>query len=138
MGVAYNGHHPWVERVIIEPSKNRDVEAVPDETVQRKLAHASIGTAGAVAAASIVLGVLSFVEFRRSRDLLFESTTTEEDFQEYQAVLATADDYRVASGTTGGVALGLFVVGGVLFAFDEPSMEPMPAPAPQAWVRWGF
>ena len=139
--VTYNGHSHWEQSLAVEPTRLLDVVAEPDETLQRKLAYASIGTAGVTAAAAIVLGVFSVIEFRRSREVLFdEGFGTLEAVDRYREAVSAADDFRVGSGTAGGVALGLFVVGATLFAFDDPS-EPSAGNAENArrvWLRLGF
>lgn len=139
LDVAYNGHHPWREQVTVAPNVLSDVVAEPDETIQRKLAYASLGTAAASAATAIVLGVLSVVEFRRSRDLLFDQgLATLDTLQEYQDAVSATDDFRVGSGTAGGISLGLFVVGATLFVFDEPASSATNDETGQAWLRVGF
>ncbi len=139
--VTYNGHHHLQVPFLVAPTQLIDVAAEPEETLQRKLAYASIGTAGVTAGAAVVFGVLSVIAFRRSRDLLFdEGVATQEDFEKYVAAVSAADDFRVGSGTTGGIALGLFVVGATLFAFDEP-VAPSVGRAENAgriWFRVGF
>lgn len=118
-----NGHERFSRSVELERGKKRALIAELDETGQRKAAWGMLGGAGAVLSAGIVLGVLSVVEHRRSRDILDEADGEDLGDREqaaYDDAVAARDRYRIGSGVTGGTALGLFVVGGLLFAFDAP------------------
>jgi hypothetical protein len=73
----------------------------------------------------VVLGVLSVVEHRRSRDAFEEAARDEEDptaaaQAEYAAAVDARDDFRLASGIAAGTGLGMFLAAGLLFAIDAP------------------
>jgi hypothetical protein len=132
VAVTLNGHEPFSKSVDLERGKTRALAVDLDETAQRKAAWGLIGGGGAVLSAGIVLGVLSVVEHRKSRDLLDEADGEDlgdEDQVAYDDAISARDRYRIGSGVAAGTALGLFVVGGFLFAFDAP-----PGPKPIAIV----
>jgi hypothetical protein len=124
--VTSNGHKRFGRSVELERGKTKALAAELDETGQRKAAWALIGSGGALLSGGIVLGVLSVVEQRKARDLLDEADgedLSERAQADYDDAVAARDGYRVGSGIAAGTALGLFVLGGVLFGFDAPERK---------------
>ncbi|MBL9022064.1 MAG: PEGA domain-containing protein [Myxococcales bacterium] len=125
--VTSNGHKRFARSLELERGKTRTLTAELEETGQRKAAWALIGSGGALLSGGIVLGVLSVVEQRKARDLQDEADgedLSERAQADYDDAIAARDGYRVGSGITAGTALGLFVLGGVLFGFDAPERRP--------------
>ena len=122
--VTLNGHEPFARSVVLTRGRTDTLVVDLDETDQRKGAWASIGVGAASLTAGIILGVLSVVEHRESRDILDEdedgSGLNAEAQARYDDAVDARDRYRIGSGVAAGVGLGLFVVGAVLFAFDAP------------------
>lgn len=126
--VTQNGHETHVEKVRLARGKTVERTVDLDMTEQRKAAWALIGTGAAGVTTGIVLGVLSVVEHRESRDILDaapdEDDLSDADQRAYDEAIDARDLYRIGSGVAAGIGLGLVLVGGTLFAFDEPEAAP--------------
>ncbi len=124
LAVTENGYEPWARAVELERGKDRTVEVELEVTSQRIAAALLMGGGAAGLATGIVLGVLSVVEHRASRDFTqsIGRPLLPDEQAEYAAIIDRRDDYRLVSGVAGGLGLGMFLVGGALFLLDEPDV----------------
>ena len=137
--VLARGYEGWNSVLELEAGKLTVVAPELEETGQRKAAYALIGTAAASTALSIVLGVLSVVRYRESRDIAQTADFSDQATQtEYAALVSASEDFRLGSGVAGGVGLGLFAVGASLFVFDQPQSKDAQATAGQLTLRAAF
>ncbi len=124
--VSLNGHHTHSAQVRLVGGQRQQLHVDLHETTQRTLSWALIGTGGAAVAAGIALGVVSVIEDRAARDLDGQGggdDLTGTEREEYDAAVESRDTFRLASGVTAGAGLAMFVVGGLLFAFDAPEAK---------------
>lgn len=114
------------------------VPATPAEaeaSTERTAAWFLLVGGGVGISTGVVLGVLSVVEHRRSRDAFEEAARDEEDPSaaaraEYAAAIDARDDFRLASGIAAGTGLGMFLAAGLLFAIDAPDASASASAAP--------
>lgn len=118
------GYETFSARLELDRGRTRSLAVDLEPTTQRTASWILIGTGGAGIAAGVGLGIASVVKHREARDLRSfndaEDTLSIQDQRAYDAAISARDDFRVGSGIAGGVGLGLFVLGGVLFAIDSP------------------
>lgn len=120
--VTDTGYHTFRRTVTLGRGSKQKIEVELEVTSQRIVASLLLGVGSASLAAGVVFGVFSVVEHRASRDLVqrIDGPLNPELQAEYDGYLARRDDFRVGSGITGGLGLGLFLLGGALFILDDP------------------
>ncbi len=122
--VTKNGHLPYSEQVTLDRGADHELEVDLTMTRQRIGAIFLTSTGGASIFASVVTGVLSFTN---------ETTAqSNEGTEDGYAALARSRDFRVVSGMTAGIGLGLSLFGGILLTFDEPKLSISPQGPGQA------
>jgi hypothetical protein len=122
----------------LAPGVARAQPAAPPEaeaSTERTAAWFLLVGGGVGISTGIVLGVLSVVEHRRSRDAFEQAAADEEDptaaaEAEYAAAIDARDDFRLASGIAAGAGLGMFLAAGLLFAIDAPDASASASAAP--------
>ena len=124
VAVTANGYEPHQSEVTIERGGEAKLAIDLERTDQRIAAAVLLGFGSASLAGGIVFGVFSVIEHRAAGDFAEDAggplNPTQQ--QEYAGYIDRRDDYRLASGITAGVGLGLFLVGGALFILDEPDV----------------
>jgi hypothetical protein len=127
--VLARGYEAWIGALELEAGKLTVVAPELEETGQRKAAYAL----------SIVLGVLSVVRYRESRDLAQTADFSDEATKtEYASLVSASEDFRLGSGVAGGAGLGLFALGASLFVFDQPQSQDAQATGGQLTLRAAF
>ena len=138
--VRATGFEPRVSVVELAPSETRYLSVDLAATDQRMAAWSLFGVGWASLGTGIAFGVLAVVEDRRAGDRLPNEpgrVPTAAQRAAADEILATRDRNRLIAGLTAGLGLALTVVGGVLFAFDDPEPEEGPAPAAAWWPTFG-
>ena len=136
--VTLDGHEPRVDDVELVRGETTTLEADLDETPQRIASWVVIGAAAAGLGTGIVLGVLGVVEHRASLELAPSADGTSGDQAAYDDTIAARDRYRAGSTAVAGVGLGLFVVGAILYTFDEPDVPAEAKPPEEGSVGFSL
>jgi hypothetical protein len=113
LSVTKSGHLPHSEQVTLTRGALHELEVDLSMTRQRIGAVFLVATGGAAIFTGIVTGVLSFTNETDGN--------SSEGTEEGVAAMARSRDFRVLSGMTMGVGLGLSLSGGLLLVFDEPA-----------------
>jgi hypothetical protein len=119
--IAKTGHHAHRQAVTLAAGKASRLTADLSATDQRVGAWILLSSGWASVSAAVVLGVLSVVEHRKSRDIARgDEDLSEEQERAMDEAIAARDDFRIASGVTAATGIVGVVVGAALFVLDDP------------------
>lgn len=127
--VVTQGGHRGQHVALMLPSGSLTLTKLALEpTPQRRAAWALLGLGAGGVAGGATLGVLAVVAQRGAQAVLDRASAedlTAQDQADYAALSSQEEDRRLGSAIAGGVGLGVAVVGGFLFAFDDGTLPPI-------------
>jgi hypothetical protein len=125
--VALNGHEAFSTEVDLERGERRSIQANLRRTTQRTVSYGLLGVAGASLIAGGVFSVLALrsqSDAQKVLDAQKERTISRNELDQYNQARDDRDAlWRPAAIGSFGAALGLGLVGGLLYAFDQPSTQ---------------
>lgn len=123
VAVTLDGHEPVARTIVARRGEATKVDVALDITDQRLAADVLLGVGAVGIATGIAFGVVAVVEQRRSSSILDDAggfaNLAPSQLEDYETAIARKDDFRTVSGVVVGSAMSVFVVGGMLFVFDE-------------------
>lgn len=120
--VVMSGHEAYARRIELARGKEAKLSVDLEQTTQRVASWYLIGAGGVAVGTGVAFGVASVVKHREGREMLqddFDGLDPDKR-RELRETFDARDDFRIGSGIAAGTGLGLFLLGGVLFAFDTP------------------
>jgi hypothetical protein len=125
--VALNGHEAFSTEVDLERGERRSIQANLRRTTQRTVSYGLLGVAGASLVAGGVFSVLALrsqSDAQKVLDARKERTISRSELDQYNQARDDRDAlWRPAAIGSFGAALGFGLVGGLLYAFDQPSTQ---------------
>jgi hypothetical protein len=128
--VARNGHQPFVQELGFARAEDRTLPIKLRTSTQRDVAVWTwIGSAGAVAAGAVFLGLglAAESEAQGIRDAIGQRPVTDAEIDQYESARGRRDAWTGAAFATWGVAAAGAITGFLLYAFDQPRIEAPPA-----------
>lgn len=129
--VSLNGHEGYSTEVDLDRGETRNIQASLHRTTQRTVSYGLLGVAGASLVAGGVFSVLALRSQSDAQTVLDNQKTrtiSQGELNQYNQARDDRDNlWRPAAIGSFGAALGLGLVGGLLYAFDQPgarSSEP--------------
>jgi hypothetical protein len=122
--VALNGHEAFSTEVDLDRGERRSIQAQLRRTTQRTVSYGLLGVAGASLVAGGVFSVLALrsqSDAQKVLDARDQRTISREELDQYNQARDRRDTlWRPAAIGSFGGALGLGLIGGLLYAFDQP------------------
>ena len=127
VSVALNGHEAFSTEVDLERGERRSIQANLRRTTQRTVSYGLFGVAGASLVAGGVFTVLALrsqSDAQRILDAQKERTISRSELDQYNQARDDRDAlWRPAAVGSFGAAFGLGLIGGLLYAFDQPGIQ---------------
>lgn len=122
--VALNGHEAFSAEVDLDRGERRSIQAPLRRTTQRTVSYGLLGVAGASLVAGGVFSVLALrsqSDAQKVLDARDQRTISRDELDQYNQARDRRDTlWRPAAIGSFGGALGLGLIGGLLYAFDQP------------------
>jgi tetratricopeptide (TPR) repeat protein/uncharacterized membrane protein len=130
--ITKNGYRAFTREITLVHGGSAKIDAKLEQSGQRTAAWIVLGAAGAAAVAGGVFTGVAFVEQSNAQTIYDKSrqqNITESERSSYESDVSARDQWRTVAIASFGSAVGLLLVGGVLYFFDQPRVEMGPPPS---------
>jgi len=125
VSISRNGHEGFSSEVELERGESRAIQAKPHRTTQRAVSYGLLGVSGVSLVAGGVFSLLALRSQSDANAVLSARDTrsiTQDELDKYNKARDRRDNlWRPAAIGSFGAAVGLGLVGGLLYAFDQPT-----------------